>query len=1342
MHRKMLENFAVIAVIAMMLLSNITIAMAFNNSPLNETEKSSPLNDHSSPIAFEDLWWMGNNSTVNYENFVVDEDSMQLIVGLDYANSWACNSIGEWIARIEGKVVNTVSVDGKIIAVVADIPLKAVSSFIEQMSRNPLVRYVEPNMKRQALFEPNDPYWSLQWGPKKIEANWAWNKTRGSSDIIVAVVDSGIDYKHPDLIGNYITGGYDWVNNDKDPLDDFGHGTHCAGIIAAVINNNEGIAGLAQVKIMAEKVLDYLGYGYDDWIANGIIHAANSGAKIISMSLGGYGYSRLLHDAVKYAYGKGVLLVAAAGNDNIGLKSYPAAYDEVIAVAATDINDLKAVFSNWGNWIELAAPGVDIYSTMPTYPVTLNNYSYSMNYDFMSGTSMACPHVAGVAALVWCIYPEATSHWVRTQIRYTAKDLGDPGFDKYYGYGRIDARKAVEQEPPDHDLLVFDIDRPQYIKLKELITFNVTVQNFGKSDESNVEVRLLVNDTQVDSKTIDFLRKYMSTTINLTWTPSETGVSNVTYYIAPISGEASTENNKKTEMLYVVPPPSESKWMLLEEDPDEGVGCNLKAIHAQLSFNIIYFKVEYYRKWATIEEIDTGIPIDADQDPTTGLPDGYYPYQDTDMGADYIIVVGFEATEMWRWDPVHGWWDLSNPIPLAYLEAHENSNWFIVGIFSTDIETKGLIDCAVADPMSRWDWMPNHGHFTWLAIQHPHELAVTLKAPKRLELGKTAILNATAYNVGSNDETNVKLSIFINSSEVVSEAFNLPADSSRIVSHVWTPETEAFYNITAYVRPVSGEFTTVNNKAEKIVHVLKIKGYVLFDQTHWTDPISSYSMWVETVEDKGYIVEVLTTAPINKSELEGYDIFVIPQARYYYTSDELDAIRKFVLDGGGLLVIGDDCPDIYTELTNFAGISWGYGGYGGYTSDITPHPVTEGVKLAFFGGPSSSLIVSSSALGLIKDRGGYVMLAVSEIGKGAVICIADEDSISNYVISYADNLRLAKNMIDWLANRPPKVFVVYSPLDPYVGETIIFNASASYDPDGTIVDYVWDFGDGTIQHAGAVISHIYAKGGTYTVSCTAIDNEGLNSTLKLDITVQRTTLNVQVKVGAVHFAGEMAEFYILTSSLGELVNAEVSAQLYFNGSLYADLSDAIETISQGFYRVPYTIPGNASTGTYTLIVKAKYYSLSGVSIESFQLSRTLSGWNAQIQEIRDDIATFVIPDLGAIRLNLTAINMTLQDIFLKVIAINGATARIETTLGIVNGTVTEIKGNMATVIVPGLGQVQTDVSNLIENVSNLIEKQETWTMPQYLVMAFSIVAAAGAVLSASLLLRQRKLAKG
>jgi len=854
------KNLAVITFVIMLLLSNILASKVLGNIPLERDENTkAPSNDAaksttfqkgnfnlnqkssvksgSLPSSFNGLWWFNNHfkqntfsgsdtsfsGFANYADYIAsDDDFVQLIVGVDYTKVWAYGNIAKAVTSIQGKILNTVSIKGKVIAVVADIPMDAVSSFTEQMSMNPFVRYVEPNMKRRALFEPNDPYWGLQWGPKKIEANWAWNKTLGSSDIIVAVVDTGIDYNHPDLAGNYVNLGYDWVNNDPYPLDDFGHGTHCAGIIAAVINNSVGIAGLAQVKIMAEKVLDYSGLGFDDWVANGIIHAVEQGADIISMSLGGYGSSKLLHEAVKYAYDNGVLLVAAAGNDNITLKSYPAAYEEVIAVAATDQNDMKAYFSNWGNWIELAAPGVDIYSTMPTYHVTLNDYpyGYSMNYDFMSGTSMACPHVAGVAALVWSIYPEAASNWVRTQLRYTAKDLGDPGFDEFYGYGRIDAKKAVEQEPPDHDLLIFDINRPQYVKLEEPTVFNVTVLNFGASDEPNIEVRLLANDTQVDSMVIDSLQKYTSTTVGLTWTPSETGIYNVTYYIVPISNETLIENNQITELLNVVLPPSETKWMLLEEDPDEGYGCNLKAIYSQTSSAIVYFKVEYYRNWMTIEDIDTGILIDADQDPTTGLPDRTYPYQDTGIGADYLIVVGFEAAEMWKWDPVYEQWDTSNPIPLAYLEAPENSSWFIVGVFSVDIETRGLIDCAVADVMSNWDWMPNHGHFTWQVIQYEHDLAVLLETPMFLLPEETSLLNVTVYNLGLHNESNVEIQLIINGSivktEIVTELVN---GTSFTMNYSWTPTEEGIYNVTAYAPPVSGEDFTLNNIKTKFVSV-------------------------------------------------------------------------------------------------------------------------------------------------------------------------------------------------------------------------------------------------------------------------------------------------------------------------------------------------------------------------------------------------------------------------------------------------------------------------------------------------------------------------------------------
>jgi len=284
---------------------------------------------------------------------------------------------------------------------------------------------------------PNDPNWTCQWGPRKIEADWAWNATLGNSSILVAVVDSGIDYTHPDLAANYVGLGYDWAYNDSDPMDDNNHGTRVAGIIAAEINNGIGIAGLAQVKVMAEKIWDKEGISYLDWLANGIKHATNQGAQIISMSWSvEYNYS-LLYDAVKYAYEKNVLLVAAAGNEENDTKRYPAAYDEVIAVTATDRDDNPAWFSNFGDWVELAAPGVDIYSTIR-----------GPSYDYWSGTSFACPHVSGLAALVWSEFPNATRDWIRTRLRETADDLGNPGFDIYYGYGRINARKAINGTSP------------------------------------------------------------------------------------------------------------------------------------------------------------------------------------------------------------------------------------------------------------------------------------------------------------------------------------------------------------------------------------------------------------------------------------------------------------------------------------------------------------------------------------------------------------------------------------------------------------------------------------------------------------------------------------------------------------------------------------------------------------------------------------------------------------------------------------------------------------------------------------------------------------------------------
>ena len=225
------------------------------------------------------------------------------------------------------------------------------------------VKYICRNHIAYGSEVPNDPSWPIQYGPESIGAPITWDNVTGSPTFRVAVLDSGIDYNHPDLKDNYLAVGYDWVNDDDDPMDDHGHGTHCTGIIGAIGNNNVAMTGMAwQVKIFAEKVLDSTNSGtYWQW-GKGIVHAVVKEAKVISMSLGGNADGDFLRDSIEFAYDHGRLLVAASGNDGGGPISYPARYSEVIAVGAIDQNDNLAGFSNVGPQQELAAPGVNIIS--------------------------------------------------------------------------------------------------------------------------------------------------------------------------------------------------------------------------------------------------------------------------------------------------------------------------------------------------------------------------------------------------------------------------------------------------------------------------------------------------------------------------------------------------------------------------------------------------------------------------------------------------------------------------------------------------------------------------------------------------------------------------------------------------------------------------------------------------------------------------------------------------------------------------------------------------------------------------------------------------------------------
>jgi subtilisin family serine protease len=299
----------------------------------------------------------------------------------------------------------------------------------------------------------NDPYFTYQWGlhntrqtggkeDADIDAPEAWLITTGTTDVMVAVIDTGVDYNHEDLNDGRVRTDIDWdyVNNDDDAMDDHSHGTHVAGIIAAETNNGVGVAGVMwQAQILPLKVCNSQGSCPVDAIASAIRYAADKGADVINMSLGGSDCSQTIADAVNYAYfDKGLVIVAAAGNDGGGSISYPAKLAPVIAVGATDHNDHKASFSNFGDELDVVAPGVTIFSTVP------NN-----GYDAFSGTSMASPHVAGVAGLLLAQRPDLSNGQVREILRQSADDLGESGFDKYYGYGRVNAYQALQTDTPD-----------------------------------------------------------------------------------------------------------------------------------------------------------------------------------------------------------------------------------------------------------------------------------------------------------------------------------------------------------------------------------------------------------------------------------------------------------------------------------------------------------------------------------------------------------------------------------------------------------------------------------------------------------------------------------------------------------------------------------------------------------------------------------------------------------------------------------------------------------------------------------------------------------------------------
>ena len=339
------------------------------------------------------------------------------------------------------------------------VPAGKELQLVEALGRNPAVEYAEPDQ----IVTPAaaDPYLDRQYALNNtgqsftntagtltvaagtadadVDAVEAWGVTKGLG-IRVAVLDSGVATDHPDINPNVALRAN--FSNARTNEDKYGHGTHVAGIIAAVADNGIGVAGVCPgCTILAGKVLNDSGGGSSSGLANGINWSVSNGAKVINMSLA-VRPSRTLETAVNNAWNKGVMLVAAAGNGGNQNMMYPGAYSNVIAVAATDNHDNKASFSTYGPWVDIAAPGVSVYSTFPTGSFVLGTQNNrSSGYDIGSGTSMSAPIVAATAALAWSVNPELGNKAIREKVQSSADQI--PGTGTYWANGRVNANNAV-----------------------------------------------------------------------------------------------------------------------------------------------------------------------------------------------------------------------------------------------------------------------------------------------------------------------------------------------------------------------------------------------------------------------------------------------------------------------------------------------------------------------------------------------------------------------------------------------------------------------------------------------------------------------------------------------------------------------------------------------------------------------------------------------------------------------------------------------------------------------------------------------------------------------------------
>ncbi|MGH2628471.1 MAG: S8 family serine peptidase, partial [Anaerolineales bacterium] len=473
-------------------------------------------------------------------------------------------------------------------------PGLSVERAVGVFGRNPGVEFAEPNFILR-IADIIDPGLSNQWAPQRVAAPAAWSLHEGSPSVVIAVVDTGVDYRHSELAPNIwvnddpVNGvdddgngfvddehGWDFANNDRDPLDDHSHGTHVAGIAAAAPSDNPaGVVGICpRCSLAAVKVLGADGSGTLDAVANGVVYATDNGARVINMSLGASIGSASLESAVNYAWDRGVVVVAAAGNSGTDSRLYPAAYPNVMAVGSTNSGDYRSCYSTYGeNYVAVAAPGELIYST------TLVDGAGQDTYATFSGTSMASPHAAGLAALVISQDPTRTNAAVRELVQASAEDLGSTGRDAHFGAGRINAYRALlgDTAPtaPPAGLFSSDLSASGYAHARKLARDESGTLHLVWHDRNGAQFRILYATSPDDGAT---------------WTPAEVvfGSTAETFHPAlALSGSTvsvafpSTEGSSRYRVFVTHKPLSGGVW----SPPEAVISGSYHAVRPDLFFD-------------------------------------------------------------------------------------------------------------------------------------------------------------------------------------------------------------------------------------------------------------------------------------------------------------------------------------------------------------------------------------------------------------------------------------------------------------------------------------------------------------------------------------------------------------------------------------------------------------------------------------------------------------------------------------------------------------------------------------------------------------------------------------